>query len=212
MKTVAIIDCAVSEPTLYCYNRLVQQGVPASYHSANLFGLRTLSNLDHFYAAIILGSYTHVHENLPWHKNLAEWSVNALNNNLPILGICFGHQLIASAFGSTVVKNPHGNREGLVEVTTAKDNFSIFYSHEYHVSDLSNDFTEMGRSKDLPHDIIQHRTLPFVGIQGHPEGSERFNQEMLNSPLTPEASSLCQKDGIRFIKDFLNDYAKDALI
>ena len=212
MKTVAVIDCAISEPTLACYNRLIQQGVPASYHSANLFGLKTLDNLENFYAAIILGSYTHVHENLQWHNELKDWSINALKKNLPILGICFGHQLIASAFGSTISKNPNGNREGLVEINAEQESYSIFYSHEYHVSALSSDFMEVGSSSELPNEIIQHKTLPFRGVQGHPEGSERFNSQMLDVPLDSKNSLTCQRDGIRLIKNFLNDYAKDSLI
>ena len=216
MKTIAIIDCAIDEPSLACYNRLLQLGFPVSYHSACDFGMSTLLNLDNFYGAFIFGSISNVEDKEPWHKELSTWALAALKKGFPILGICFGHQLMCHALGGEVVKNQETNPEQKgSRVITFKNNFGEFslgdeieviVSHSWRVTNLPKEFEEVAGSI-FPNDIVRHRTLPFVGIQPHPEASDHFiDTEFEDKPLSKESADRTKIDGINFLINFVKEY------
>ena len=217
MKTIAIIDCSVDQPSLACYNRLLQLGVPVSYHSANKFGMSTLENLDHFYGAFIFGSASNVEDNEPWHKTLGDWALKALNQNFPIMGICFGHQLMCHLLGGEVIKNLEVNpdQKGTRELIFDQDfgdiengealEFVVY--HTYRVINLPNTFTQVAHSDLFPNDIVRHKELPFVGIQPHPEASDWFiSDDIAESPELYTKAPKTKIDGIRFILNFIKEY------
>jgi GMP synthase (glutamine-hydrolysing) len=65
---------------------------------------------------IVTGSSASVTERAPWMLRAETWLREATALDRPILGICFGHQLLASALGGNVVKNPNGREIGTVKV------------------------------------------------------------------------------------------------
>lgn len=216
MKTIAIIDCATDEPALACYNRLLQLGFPVSYHSACDFGMKTVANLDLFYGAFIFGSVSNVEDDEPWHRDLASWALAALKQNFPLLGICFGHQLMCHYLGGRVIKNlPENPEQKGSRVVTFKNNFGdisvgdqceFVVSHSWRVTDLPDDFEEIAFSK-FPNDVVRHKTLPFVGIQPHPEASDHFiDTAFEDEPLNPENAKRTKVDGINFIINFIREY------
>ncbi|NOZ79174.1 MAG: glutamine amidotransferase [Acidobacteria bacterium] len=66
--------------------------------------------------AIVTGSLAMVTECHPWAEATAAWLRTAIPAGLPVLGICFGHQLLAHAFGGRVGDNPRGREIGTVQV------------------------------------------------------------------------------------------------
>ncbi len=100
----------------------------------------------------------------------------------PVLGICFGHQLMAMAFGAEVV-GMGSMIEGYYMVRRMSDNelfeglderFLVCESHEEMVVDLPFDFELHGNSPNCPIEIMKHASMPMYGVQFHPE---RFDTE-----------------------------------
>ncbi len=71
---------------------------------------------DDLSGVIITGSHNMVTEHLPWSERAAEWLLGAVEQKIPLLGICYGHQLLAHALGGLVGDNPLGREYGTFEV------------------------------------------------------------------------------------------------
>jgi GMP synthase-like glutamine amidotransferase len=100
----------------------------------------------------------------------------------PLLGICFGHQLMAMAFGAEVV-NMGEKIDGFYMVQRIGDNeifeglderFLVCESHEEMVADLPFDFELLGNSLNCPIEVMKHNSLPIFGVQFH---AERFDEK-----------------------------------
>lgn len=68
------------------------------------------------YAGILLtGSRSSVRDGESWMEETARWAL-AASSRTPVLGVCFGHQLLAHGLGGRVDEGPHGPELGTVEV------------------------------------------------------------------------------------------------
>lgn len=72
-------------------------------------------------AFVITGSSSSVIERAPWMLRAEELVTRIADANVPLLGICFGHQMIAQALGGRVERNPKGREIGTVRVTRVAD-------------------------------------------------------------------------------------------
>lgn len=68
-------------------------------------------------AAIVTGSWAMVTDRLDWSERTGAWLRRAVDEQLPLLGVCYGHQLLADALGGTVTDNPQGKEVGLETVS-----------------------------------------------------------------------------------------------
>jgi GMP synthase (glutamine-hydrolysing) len=73
----------------------------------------TRAHLDGFDAVMISGSAHAAYEPHPWIPHLEALIREAvLVRAMPLLGVCFGHQIVAQALGGKVIKNPRGREIG----------------------------------------------------------------------------------------------------
>ena len=103
---------------------------------------------------------------------------------LPILGICYGQQLLAAHFGGRVVTSTHreygrasvrcnqpltGCAEKLFARFTADEPFEVWMSHGDRIEELPCDFVAIAHTNSTPFAAIAHRDKPILGLQFHPE-------------------------------------------
>lgn len=73
--------------------------------------------LSQFAGVVITGSAASLTEPEPWMEVCVETIREAAETSVPLLGICFGHQLVGCAYGAPTVKAPEGGEEGSLPLT-----------------------------------------------------------------------------------------------
>ncbi|GAA5899679.1 putative amidotransferase [Sporobolomyces salmoneus] len=169
---------------------------------------------------LLTGSAASAYESDPWILDLVSYlqNLSSLNSSLKLIGICFGHQIIARAYGAKTEKNEKGWEVGTrnLELThTAKQLFtrvkiSVHQMHQDHVPTLPEGFESLGSTEICPiHGMVKFvdpegpKTLENVSIitlQGHPE----FNAMIVN-----EVIEVRERKGV-FSKEFAEASREDA--
>jgi anthranilate synthase component 2 len=116
----------------------------------------------------------------PDHSNLSLESVQvAANNNIPLLGVCLGHQCIGQSFGGKVIRAPeplHGktseithDEKGLFADIPSPYTITRYHSLIVERESLPETLEITAQSNDGLIMGLSHKTLPIHGIQFHPE-------------------------------------------
>ena len=115
----------------------------------------------------------------PEHAGCSIDLVRTLHEDLPILGVCLGHQAIAAALGGRVVRAPepvHGrasevlhNGRGVFEGLPNPLRACRYHSLVVEESTLPDGLEVTARTDDGVIMALAHRHIPLVGLQFHPE-------------------------------------------
>ena len=101
----------------------------------------------------------------------------SLANEKPLLGICYGAEILALTLGGTI-KRMKSFHKGLTHVTVLKTNdlcnekIEVYESHQYEISRLGRNLSQIARSVPCKYEIIKHTTQKIFGTQFHPEMSK----------------------------------------
>ena len=138
--------------------------------------------------------------------------IQAFGRNIPILGVCLGHQAIAVAYGAAVERSPHP-RHGTAS-TIRHDGMGVFRNlpspfraARYHSlaidpSTVPACLTVTARSDDGCIMGIRHQSHPVEGVQFHPESvlTERGHQVLANflAPTRTERGTTASRSPLCF--------------
>ena len=139
-------------------------------------------------AWLVTGASAGVYDPLPWIGELKGF-LNDAKGKAALIGICFGHQVMAEAFGGKVIKSPKGWGLGEQEYRVLQrepwmdgaESFRLPGSHQDQVVELppgaeviaANDFTPMG--------ALAWRDQPAISMQLHPEFEPAYATAMIEN-------------------------------
>jgi GMP synthase (glutamine-hydrolysing) len=101
-----------------------------------------------------------------------------LDLGIPILGICYGMQLVCHILGGKVGGATHTREYGRATLNVIEPNTlfrayptesTVWMSHGDQVQDVSSDFEPLASTETCPLAAVKHRTRPIFGLQFHPE-------------------------------------------
>ena len=141
-------------------------------------------------AWIITGSAHSVYDNFLWIDYLKEKLKEVQKTRIPVLGICFGHQLIADTFGGKVELNKKGWEIGSCRVNLFKESeecslfssfsesIDVYQSHQDIVIEIPKDAILLAEN-DMGIQSFVYDEM-FYGVQFHPE----FTKDVMEKYLT----------------------------
>lgn len=146
-------------------------------------------DISEFSGFLITGSASGVYEDDPWIAKLLDVIVEIVDAEIPLVGICFGHQAIAKALGGEVVKSPKGWGLGIREVGMTDEGQSLpdgeaclklIYVHQDQVVKLPKDAVRLAGDEFCPNASfkISDKILTF---QGHPEFTPSYVHELYDA-------------------------------
>ena len=162
----------------------------------------SLPVIDDVAAAIVTGSPAHVTDLAPWNEIAAVYLRLLHEQQKPILGVCYGHPLLAWAFGGVVGFHPKGREIGTIDVELTREaasdllfdkmpeKFSAQASHQQSVLSLPDEAVLLAKNSFDAHHAFRLGSSTW-GVQFHPE----FSAHVMSS----------------YIRERRNDIAKEGL-
>jgi GMP synthase (glutamine-hydrolysing) len=153
-------------------------------------------------AIVITGAHEHVTDGQPWVRTTAVWIHQMISKNVPVLGICYGHQLLAHSLGGKVDFHPGGREVGTVPVRLlpeAEDDPllgtlpSVFRAHCSHAQSVL----------ELPEGALRLATSEFEATQAF-----RFGSSVWGVQFHPEFTEAVM---VRYIERQRSEMAKQGM-
>jgi GMP synthase (glutamine-hydrolysing) len=130
-----------------------------------------------FDAVVITGSAACIADGDPWIGGMLVFLDDVIEQGIPCLGVCFGHQVLAHLCGALVtkMKRPEVGWKSIQVLEKSNlfsdipKRFDCFLSHEDGVIEPNKNLVVLASSVDCDVQAFAHKSLPVFGIQFHPE-------------------------------------------
>lgn len=149
---------------------------------------------------VITGSRHGVYDPLPWIEPLKAFLRAAVDARRPVIGVCFGHQVLAEAMGGRVEKSARGwgagvhryalaPEAGRAGLTVETGSAALYALHQDQVVETPPGATVLATSEFCPVAALAYGPVeaPFaVSVQAHPEFDARFTGDVVRMRLGKE--------------------------
>ena len=206
-----VIDPSVTHPEIESYNKIVKESpYPCTYHLPIMSDMDSISkSLSSSCGIIILGSAASVRDQSDWQLELASMLFKAIASDIPILGICFGHQFLAHHLGGKVdylwnKSKKEGVREICVSNSSLIDSngtFNLIYSHQEGVVKCPDNFFVSASSELVDIEAINHNSKAIWGFQTHIEASFSFAHR---HGISFDEYKTTDRDGMALMRSFFD--------
>jgi len=189
------------------------------------YDLRTFSVVDMEFpegpqeadAWLVTGSRHGAYEDHPWIAPLEALIRTIRDAGTPLVGICFGHQIIAQALGGTVAKFPGGWSVGRHGYDIGGHKVALTAWHQDQVTQLPPGATLLGQSAFTRNAVIAHGPH-ILTVQPHPEFTPSVVETLIehrgrfvpNDLLATARARMNDPDDSRLIADWLADVLEGA--
>ena len=193
---IFILSCGPGLPEIVSLYGHSSQWIPDSINNSCIEYtiVKIYDNIDFDYsiadAFIITGSKYSVYDNLAWIADLKKIVNKIIESKIPILGICFGHQLLASCLGGKIEKNIHGWELGSYQISLTKDGKSDPLFNNFHNNDIAYESHQDVVSSlplkaiELAYTVKGNQSFCFddflYGVQFHPEFSHNVTRKLMD--------------------------------
>ncbi|KUJ85613.1 glutamine amidotransferase [Ruegeria marisrubri] len=164
---------------------------------------------------VITGSRHGAYEDHPWIPPLEDLIRQTRDSGKPMIGVCFGHQIIAQALGGKVEKFPGGWSVGRTEYDLNGKTVTLNAWHQDQVTELPEGAVVQGSNDFCRNAMVAYGDTIWT-VQAHPEFSNEFLTELMRTRgkgVVPDAlleEAAQRQDGpndnaeiARFMADFL---------
>lgn len=157
--------------------------------------------------AIITGAHCMVTDNLPWSLALEAWIRSLVTAAVPLLGICYGHQLLGRAMGGQVGDHPRGKEVGTFDIRLRREaredplfsalpaEFPVHTTHSQSVLTLPSGAVLLAENDYEPHHAFKIGSCAW-GVQFHPEYDSRIMRDYILAQTDSLADSGQQADSL----------------
>jgi GMP synthase (glutamine-hydrolysing) len=206
-----VIDPGVHTPEIDTFNNIAAMSpIPCTYHLPAMHGFESFpSDRGNVRGVIVLGSAASVHDRAPWQLTLEQWLMPLIEGSVPVLGCCYGHQMLAYMFGGEIgfVRNDQSKLKGVRRVEITENDLwpsgtrSLIVTHAEMVQKLPPSMRTIACSPEIAIDGLAHRFKPVFGFQSHPEATTAFlkGHEMLEHQSVAVLS-----EGHDMVRSFVN--------
>jgi GMP synthase-like glutamine amidotransferase len=172
-------------------------------------------------AVLITGSPVGVYDPVAWIAPLKDWIRANAAAAIPQVGICFGHQIMAEAFGGRVAKAPQGWGLGRHDYAVKPESkwganglsgFSLAVSHQDQVLAAPDCARVLAGSDFTPFAALSYEHAPALSFQGHPEFCALFADALIRSRRGTRFPEDIADRALESLKAPLDSFAVAAMI
>ena len=168
-------------------------------------------------AVVLMGSAASVYDDLPWMQPLNGWLQPIIDGEVerPLLGICFGHQLIAHLAGAPVgfLREDKSKKLG-IEESTLRDSrllpdggdLRVVVSHREIVEQAPDGYRTTASRPEVQVDGIEHDARPIYSYQFHPEARGEFAER--SGIGRDKIDQRLREDSRRLIRAFVDSVSR----
>jgi len=193
----AILQCdnvlAKFQPQFGNYPAMIEQifdgvDLPLSFDTYDCRQDQFPGDINEYDFYITTGSKASAYEDSAWIGRLIELVRQLDKQQKKLIGICFGHQIIALALGGKVEKSGNGWGIGIARnriisrpewMSDGPAEINILVSHQDQITGLPDDTILIAENDFCPFFIVQWGNH-FLSIQGHPEWNTDYSRTLIN--------------------------------